>query len=272
MDITEARRLDKFFTAPSVAKDCMLVLHGALAAHGIGNVGLWLEPSAGSGAFLDLLPHPRLGLDLVPEADDILQADFLTWQPPSPGARIVAVGNPPFGKNASRAVAFFNHAARFSTVIAMVFPRTFEKASIHRRLDQRFHLIATKSLPDTSFLLLGKPYSVPAVFQVWMPGDGLRSDPPVRRSHPDFEFVDRNKAQIAFQRVGVRAGAIKTDLASISPASHLFIRATSVPLPVLIDRIDSLDFSTLKLRTAGNPSIAKSELIELYSDRWGDGS
>jgi hypothetical protein len=268
MQHLDPRSLDKFYTVPDIAVSCLADFQRILAVARQGPIDLWVEPSAGSGAFFDILPVPRLGIDLAPEAAGIIQADFLKWAPPECG-RIAIVGNPPFGKNASTAISFFNHAAAFSSAIGMVLPRTFEKASVQRRLDRSFHLHHNRVLPRHSFTFLGAPYDVPTTFQVWIKADSLRIDPPVRKTHEDFQFVGKEEADFALQRVGVRAGTVKTVFDGVSPSSHYFIRSTQARPADLVARMAALDFDDIKLRTAGNPSIAKGELIEEYDRVWG---
>lgn len=41
---------------------------------------MFLEPSAGSGNFLNYLTH-YTALDIKPEDDRIIEQDFLKWQP-----------------------------------------------------------------------------------------------------------------------------------------------------------------------------------------------
>lgn len=268
----DPRSLDKFYTTDGAVATCLDRLNSHLKLNPEPAIDLWLEPSAGDGAFLRSLPLPRIGLDLVPEAEGITAGDFLQWKPEDPTIRIATVGNPPFGKNSSKAVAFFNHAAEFSTLIAMIFPSTFEKASVQRRLNKNFVCVLNEPLPYSSFLFQGQPYDVPTTFQIWTRSKTPRSDSKAKTHHPDLQFVSRNDAMVAFQRVGVRAGALKTDFTKIASASHLFLRSDRLSSEELIARLAALDFSHVRGKTAGNPSIAKSELIDAYTKAWGDGA
>ena len=87
----------------------------------------WLEPSAGEGAFYNLLPaDKRLCIDIAPKAEGIIEHDFLTFGE----HRYFCIGNPPFTNGA--AVKFFNYAARVSGYIAFVVTETFSRPSIQR--------------------------------------------------------------------------------------------------------------------------------------------
>ena len=224
---------------------------------------LWIEPSAGAGAFFDLMPEPKIGLDIEPSPrPDIVQADFLEWTPPFEAERIIVVGNPPFGKNASLAVKFFNHAASFADAVAMIHPRTFQKESTARRLNRFFHLEAELLLPRDSFTLDGAPYAVPCVFQIWLKRSSARSMTPPPLTHPDFRFAKPNEADFAIQRVGANAGRVKFNPRALSPTSHYFIAANAPGVAEVMRRIDWREAAA---RTAGNPSLAKSEVVMLYS-------
>lgn len=267
---SSSRALDKFYTKPHIAQNCIKHVQKLIQVDIINVPKIWIEPSAGAGAFLQCLPNPKIGIDIEPEQEDIIQHDFLKWQPELGQKNITVIGNPPFGKRAKLAVDFFNHAASFANQIAFIVPRTFEKESIHRRLNLHFHQVSTLALGKTPFTLDGKDYPVPTVFQVWKKETCKRVPPSILRHHPDMEFVSRDNADFAFQRVGVRAGTIKKEFSQSANASHFFIRADRIDAKSLRDRLNALDFSEIKYKTAGNPSISKSELIKLYIEKWGD--
>jgi len=144
------------------------------------------------------------------------------------------------------------------------------------RLARRDHrglplvIIGEMPLPPNAFVFLGEEYPVPAVFQIWQRQPFARIPSRILRKHADFDFVTRPEADLAFQRVGVRAGAIKHDFAAVADASHFFIRARLLSPEILASRLKALEFSEIRLRTAGNPSISKSELIGFYAARHGE--
>ncbi|OOY06950.1 hypothetical protein [Thioclava sp. F36-7] len=257
-----ASALDQFFTRPEIAKAC----YGRLVElYPVQAGDLWIEPSAGAGAFLELMPKTSIGLDLVPAADGVTYADYLDWTPPSGFQRHLVVGNPPFGRNTSTAVAFFNRAAEHADVIAMILPRSVRKPSVRRRLDEKFHLVDEILLPSGSFLYEGKPASVRTVFQIWERRDDARVEAPACISHPDFVFCDAAEAEFAIRRVGGVAGRIFNDLARRSPNSHLFVKAADGVTPErLRERFAQLDFSEVREDSVAHYSVAKSDVVVLY--------
>ena len=261
---SRSRALDQFYTRPEVARDCVARVRAFV--RDLGWSVAWIEPSAGDGAFLQFLPEPRIGLDIAPARQGIECADFLTWRPKPTEARIVVVGNPPFGKNASVAVRFFNHAARFADIVAFVVPRTFQKDSTKTKLAQSMSLAFEMSLGPDGFLFDGQPYDVPTVFQVWRrdAAAGTARREPSLRTHPHFAFLRTPaEADFAFQRVGARAGLVSLEGLRKSPQSHYFIQVITPDIDVMAV-LRSVDWSPLKHRTAGNPSIGKAELIGEY--------
>lgn len=261
-----ARALDQFFTRPDVARNCLRQLKPVVDR--IGGDWVWIEPSAGQGAFLEALPFPRVGLDIVALHPDITQADFLHWQPGELDRRIAVVGNPPFGKNASLARKFFDHAATFADVIAFILPRTFEKSYFVNRLARHMHLVHSVVLDEFSFEFEGCPYAVPTVFQIWEKKDYARKLASATLTHDHFDFVPSSHGHFAFQRVGARAGLVSFDGLRKSPQSHYYLRS-NICASELFDRMRSIDWTPIKKRTAGNPSIGKAELIEAYQAAFG---
>lgn len=261
-----ARALDQFFTLPQVAARC--IDSASRFAGKKGGEWLWVEPSAGSGAFFGQLPFPRIGLDIVSLRPDVSGIDFLGWHPGRATRQIAVIGNPPFGKNASLARKFFDHAAGFSDIIAFILPRTFEKPMFVNRLDRHMHLVSSRVLEDCSFEFSGEPYSVPTVFQIWERRKTLRPLITGLREHRDFDFVAQPGGDFAFQRVGARAGLVSVEGLQKSPQSHYFLRANMCS-KTLFDRLGAIDWSPIKHRTAGNPSIGKAELVGAYQASFG---
>jgi hypothetical protein len=256
------RTLDKFYTKPNVALHC-ISLYEEWANLSFADTDIpIIEPSAGNGAFLSHLPKKTLAYDLAPEHPSIKYQNFLFLKRKK---RALVIGNPPFGKNSSLAVSFFNHSARFADWIGFIVPRTFEKTSLQNKLDLSFHLVNQYVLPKNSFLFNDKDYPVPCVFQLWEKRSIQRQKLNLPTTHPDFSFSQRDNAHLALQRIGVNAGAVKTSFQTVGKPSHYFISSNINPL-ILTQRLKTIDFSDVKCRTAGNPSISKTELVSLYTD------
>ncbi len=258
--LSTARELDQFYTPSETALLCIEAAHTALSGHNIDRI---IEPSAGAGAFSDQLPG-CIAMDIDPKAEGIVKADFLAWTPEEKSSTDLVIGNPPFGNNASTAIQFFNHAAGFADFVALIVPLSFRKASVQRRLYRRFHLLKTVPLEESLFLFEGKPQHVPCEFQIWERRDYLRELPPRVTTHADFTFCEREDADFAVQRVGANAGRVKDMEVAGSANSHFFIKANGNAEQVRA-RFKTIDFDAVRHNTAGNPSVAKSEIVALYS-------
>ena len=264
--MSDARKLDQFFTTAAVAQSCMRKLNAVMMSY--QGEWLWVEPSAGGGAFLDAMPSPKIGLDIEPARSDISKIDFLNWHFGYSDCRVAVVGNPPFGKNSSLARRFFDHSATFADIVAFIVPRTFQKPNFVNRLDPNMHLIFEEVLADNSFEFEGEPYSVPTVFQIWEKRELKRETNQSPKQHKDFSFVSATDAHFAFQRVGARAGLVSREGLRKSPQSHYFIKA-NIHEESLFNRLCGIDWNPIKSRTAGNPSIGKGELISGYQTAFG---
>lgn len=164
-----AKALDKFYTLPVIVEAVCRYID-------FSQFTLVWEPSAGNGAFL--LPVVKAGRhfiaididpDPIPYGEFILKYDTLTTRFDMTGYRVLALGNPPFGHNASLAVRFFNHCANVAEVIqiAFILPRSFKKISVQKRLSSEFSLALTVNLPKNSFTFNGRLHDIPCCFQIW---------------------------------------------------------------------------------------------------------
>ena len=164
--------IDQFYTLSETAEYCWEVFAKTASAHDIDlDSYTFIEPSAGSGSFYNLMPPDRrIGVDIAPSScPDVLLADFLRWTP-AENKPYVVVGNPPFGLRGHLALQFINHASSFADLIGFVLPQMFEsdgKGVPAKRVDQ-MSLIYSEKLPADSFFLPdGSPSAIHTVFQVW---------------------------------------------------------------------------------------------------------
>ena len=138
--------LDKFYTKLDTVKKC---LDSVSSMYSWSEWDCVIEPSAGSGNFFHTIPlddDKKIGLDISPDHSDIVQIDFFQYHPSNTKKNILCIGNPPFGKNSSLAIKFFNHATQWSSVIAFIVPRTFRRVSVQNKLNPHFFRYAFSAL------------------------------------------------------------------------------------------------------------------------------
>lgn len=271
---TRKEGFDKFYTRKEIVDDLILI---------VGNTVGWkwslvIEPSAGSGNFLSKIPvEEKIGMDIKPEGEDILEKDFFTYKPSMDSdSKILVLGNPPFGKNSSMAIKFFNHAANWASVIAFVIPRTFRRISVQNKLDLNFHLIYDKEIP-TSPCAFEPPMMVKCCFQIWMRKETTRKVVSLPTTHPDWEFLPFGDmdakgqptpnfdADFALRAYGGKCGEIvEENLHTLRPKSWHWIKS-KIDKAVLINRFKSLDYSISK-ETARQNSIGRADLVSLYEN------
>lgn len=198
--------LDQFFTRPAVAKACWDSLCKHIKADG-GSMSHYkfIEPSAGLGAFYDLLPNNRrIGVDVVRFRPEFIQSDFLEWSPKKNGYSYVSIGNPPFGYRAWLALAFLNHAATFSDYVGFIVPMAFQsrgKSNVQDRV-KGLRLVLSSPLPADSFINAdGKSLKVNALWQIW--SRSANEEPVTLKTcnqYIDLFTVDMRKERLCGQR------------------------------------------------------------------------
>ena len=196
--------LDQFFTKPEVATYCFNNLKDIIQQNGDSERSYrFIEPSAGNGAFYNILPRERrIGIDIMPFHQDFIQTDFLSWSAKSNGLRYVTVGNPPFGYRAWLALAFINHAAKFSDYVGMILPMAFQsdgKGSPKHRVEG-LELLHTEYLPSDSFTdVHGKSVKVNGLWQVWKKGVNKLKQKKTCKRYLDLFTVDQRKERLCGQ-------------------------------------------------------------------------
>lgn len=265
---------DKYYTPDATARRCVGQLWRQT---GIRADDLFIEPSAGAGAFCRHLPAERtIALDIAPEAEGILTADFLQFVPPAHDGRRIVIGNPPFGRNGALALAFLRHAAAFADVIAFILPASFAKASMQRSIDRHFHLVHQTQLGAASFETCEGVRKVRTVLQIWEKRDHPRAeDACLQAAQEDFEFVrDISQADLVMRRVGARAGALLeipplsgsgTLPSGYSASSNYYLKSKGGDPATLAHRLRALDLAAVAA-AAVCPSLSKQELVGAYAE------
>lgn len=264
---------EQYFTDPELAQRSVDFVDTLFP---LAEFDLIVEPSAGDGVFLHLLPGDfRVGIDIEPQPgmDELIESDFLLWTPESSeGKRTLTIGNPPFGQRSALAFAFIHHAATFSDVIAFILPRSFKKYTFQNRMPDYFHLVDAFDC-DTFYTPDGKNVSVNTVFQVWERREEKRTKEVHATSHPDFrmkhahlsrtssEELERIKEEypIAIPQVG--ANFAPRDSRSVVKGSQWFIK----PLVAGVrERLEQADYSFLDGMNLAHTSLGKSDIIRAY--------
>ena len=239
---------DKFYTRNDVASRCVELLRKHIPT------GLvWIEPSAGEGVFLRLIPH-AIGYDIEPNHSSIHKADFLTLDIPE---GCVVYGNPPFGRQSSLAKRFIRHAAEKADWIGFILPRSFLKPSMQSAFPLQFHLVESIELPENSFLVNNLPYDVPCVFQLWKRESNNRTLEETATPN-GFTYVKKTDGySLAFRRVGINAGRCCLPSSTLSSQSHYFVRLEDERKTSYV--LESSQSHVFPTNTTGPRSLSKHE-------------
>jgi hypothetical protein len=169
---------DSYFTSKETANKCYKILIDEIKKEKINLLDYtFLEPSAGSGVFFDLVQYEKkIGIDLNSERNDFIKGDFLKWRPLDLTHKYITFGNPPFGVRGAYALAFINRALLFSDYVGFILPMSFHSngkgSNMKRVLDG--HLIYSKILENETFFSpeINKEIKINTLFQVWKKGEG----------------------------------------------------------------------------------------------------
>ena len=166
----EYKDKDQFFTPIKTAKYCYNKFIEILHLYGDDvNSFTFIEPAAGDGRFLELLPeNKRIGMDIEPMNNKIIKQDYLNWKPEIDN-KYVVIGNPPFGLRGQIALKFINHSNQFADYVCFILPQLFESdgKGVPRKRVNGFNLIHSEKLDSNFEYPNGKTILIECIFQIW---------------------------------------------------------------------------------------------------------
>lgn len=285
-----AKLLDQFYTNPKVADQVVKSLLKILPDLNYEEPYVFLEPSAGSGAFLDALENNDQKVfhayDIDPKDSRIQESNFLKTNLADnlPSKKeLIVVGNPPFGKKASLAKEFMNKSFTYSDTVAFILPLQFRKYLTQKTLPSSYKLVVDEDLPEDSFIFRGSPYLVRCSFQVWTTCDTKlkdlrkRTKPPT--SHPDFQSWIYNCTpeglpafeedwEFAVRRQGwegftpIKREEYEKDPSILSrKIQWMFFKGNSNRIT---DRLIQIDFEELANLNTSVRGFGKADIVEYY--------
>ena len=228
----------------------------------------WLEPAGGTGVFIDAASGAGVvdivSVDIEPLHPRVANADFLSIDLDVQGA--VTVSNPPFGRNNSLSVPFFNRSARYSDYIAFIVPRSWRKWSVTNRLDQYFHLGYDDDLTINYVDAQGsEAYArnlLRTCVQIWE----RRPDPRPRLSVVDRGVVARSKpddADVALTIFGFGCGTVRTEFPRHKVTTEMYLRLTH---PRALEALESVDYSRFSQHVAYTEALSIHEVNYLLNE------
>lgn len=228
-----------------------------------------IEPAGGTGSFLkaakQLGATKLVSFDIEPKADGVIKADFL-FADLKTIQSAVTLSNPPFGRNNSLSIPFFNKAAEASEFIAFIVPRSWRKWSVINRLDRNFHLVHDQDLNidyvDDEGQMVWRKSRLNTCFQIWQRKDSLRELIKV----VDHGLVSKAvpaDADVAITVFGYGCGKVKTTFDRIPNSTLMFLKLHDKRVLPALNRVD---FSRFYRNTAYTEALSLQEIRYLLNE------
>lgn len=228
-----------------------------------------LEPAGGTGAFVEAAKAAGakkvLSVDIEPKHKAVNKADYLEADLALKDA--VTISNPPFGRNNSLSIPFFNRAADSSEYIAFIIPRSWRKWSVINRLDRRFHLVHDEDLSidyvNDEHELISQKNNLKTCFQIWQRKEKLREIVKVE----DRGYVTKVKpeeADVALTVFGFSCGTVNTDFARKPNTTRMFLKLNH---PKALKALQSVNFQRFSKNTAYTEALSFQEINYLLNEQ-----
>jgi predicted RNA methylase len=227
-----------------------------------------LEPAGGTGSFLKAAAKVGakdfLSFDIEPKHDGVKKQNFL--QATLSGSNAVTISNPPFGRNNSLSIPFFNKAADHSEFICFIVPRSWRKWSVINRLDRRFHLVADHDIQidyeDESGQKLSVQNNLATCFQIWQRKLDLR---------PKYSVVDKGliekttakHADVALTIFGFGCGKVLTEFDRKPNTTKMFLKLHH---PQALKALQTANFAKFSKNTAYTQALSLAEINYLLNE------
>lgn len=230
---------------------------------------VFIEPAGGTGSFIDAALEVGIkeiiSYDIEPHHPKVKAGDFLLQQIHAVNA--ITVTNPPFGRNNSLSIPFFNHSAKTSEYIVFVVPRSWRKWTVQNKLDRRFELVRDDDLTINYVDVNGehgyKNNNLRTCIQYWK-----RSDTNLRPIYAveDMGIISKCKfdeADVSLTIFGYGCGTVKTDFPRKPNTTQMFLKLNH---PKALEALQSVDFSKFFNHTAYTEALSIVEINYLLNE------
>ena len=250
---------EQFYTPPAIAESIIKIVQKRM-----GNLSGYtlLEPAGGTGSFIEAAKRHGLtkviSFDIEPHHKKIKLGDFLDQEIARKG--LITISNPPFGRNNSLSIPFFNKAAQVSDLIVFIVPRSWRKWSVQNRLNQNFHLVRDDDLAINYVDVNGEDSHAKdrlrTCVQYWERRETIRPLIKVQ----DMGIIERttpDQADAALTMFGYNCGSLTTDFERRKITTRMYLKFTH---PKAKKAIENSDFSKFYLNTAYTEALALPEI------------
>ena len=227
-----------------------------------------LEPAGGTGAFIEAVLQSGadkvISFDIEPLHHLVHEGNFLDQQITE--SNLITISNPPFGRNNSLSIPFFNHAAEISDAICFIVPRSWRKWSVTNRLDLRFELELDIDLDidyvDATGLPIPSKTHLATCFQIWRKSNSLRKQIRVI-DKGIIEKVSPELADVSLTIFGYGCGKVKTEFPAVSNTTQMFLKLHH---PKALAALEKVDYSRFYKSTAYTEALSLQEINYLLNE------
>lgn len=228
-----------------------------------------LEPAGGTGSFVEAAlakgAKQVISFDIEPLHDQVAQGSFLDQSLTE--KNLITISNPPFGRNNSLSIPFFNHAATISDAICFIVPRSWRKWSVTNRLDLNFELIFDQDLDidyvDSTGELISDKSRLATCFQIWKRTSIARV--PVKiKDMGVIEKVGPEQADVSLTIFGYGCGTVKQEFEPVPNTTQLFLKLNH---PKALEALKSVEFSRFYKSTAYTEALSIQEINYLLNEK-----
>jgi predicted RNA methylase len=232
-----------------------------------------LEPAGGTGAFIEAVQsvgvNKVISFDIEPLHELVSVGDFLDQEITE--ENLITISNPPFGRNNSLSIPFFNHAAKASDAICFIVPRSWRKWSVTNRLDLGFELALDLDIDIDYVDAEGYPLSnknhLATCFQIWKRAKNSREL--VRVTDMGIiQKVSPDQADVSLTIFGYGCGKVKTKFEPVANTTQMFLKLNH---PQALAALESVDYSKFFKNTAYTEALSLPEINYLLNEKiYGD--
>ena len=259
---------EQYYTPRALANNLVLKVKALIPDFSSRTV---FEPAGGTGAFVEAAAAAGAGIvlsvDIEPKHVEVAKADYLATELKLQNA--VTISNPPFGRNNSLSIPFFNRAADHSEFIAFIVPRSWRKWSVINRLDRRFHLVLDEDLSidyvDDADTQLSKKNNLKTCFQIWQRKTELRDIVKIE-DHGYITKVRPEEADVALTVFGFSCGKLNTEFERKANTTRMFLRLNH---PKALNALKTADFQRFYRNTAYTEALSFQEINFLLNETLG---
>lgn len=170
--VYSTKEKDQFFTPLETAQTCFKIFTDVIESYCEKPTDFtYIEPSAGDGSFLHVLPPGTISLDIEPRHPSVMNGDYLQWTPThiSEPRKYVVFGNPPFGLRGHTALKFINHSYKFADYVCFILPQLFESdgKGVPRKRVKGYNLITSMKLISDFYEPNRNIIKINTIFQIW---------------------------------------------------------------------------------------------------------